>query len=95
MSTAEMTKILDEMIRKAVDNWYLDQINNPYEAFYLYYLPAQGETWGQIHILKTKFNNWILADAQRISPAWDKCTARQEVRKIVWTLPIIENEKGV
>ena len=94
MNSREVDEWLRKIAKEAVDKWFKEQCENPYEHFYLYY--RQGE------ILICNFSPNIfddgvsdlfsLAHPQRISPSWTGPMAESFVIETMRKLPCLPNE---
>ena len=87
MKLQEADNWIGEVARRESQSWFKAQCRNTLEAFYLYY------TTGDAKITTdSPGENWHLASAERISPAWTVDQVRMRVREILRKTPFLPAE---
>lgn len=87
-----MNSLNDIMInlRTEVDDWFVNQCHNPYEHYYLYYLPSTIDPNSGLSIaIDRPTDDWQIA-SERISIAWTRDQAHARLLIIARTLPILD-----
>lgn len=65
----EHERVINCWIEVAVNCWYKDQCRDPFERYYAFFKPAQGERPGAIVIATDPLNDdFHLISSQRVSP---------------------------
>ena len=82
MEEQDLRTEVDEL----VTDWFTMQCANPYGAFYLYVKPAPD---GRLIVAEEAPEGYELAQAERISPAWDKPTAAYKIHQWARRLPVL------
>ena len=94
-SLQELRQRIYKMAEKASEEWFMKQVHNPFNAYYLYHRPSNNGNHGDIAIVdeyeylgKGMDQEWLLSHPQRISPGWSKEQVRNWVIQQCQTLPI-------
>ena len=87
MDLKEMELWLHKVSLDAVEEWFVEQINNPYDSFHLYFKR------GGIKISNEEPEGYELVSGQRISPAWSCAKVYQYVRDMIRKIPCLPKEE--
>ena len=85
---AQFDNFVKNEIETQVNQWFVAQYQNPFNAFYAYYLPAQEK----LLITSAEYppQGWEIVSPQRISPGWTKERARTFIQELCFRLPILK-----
>ena len=78
------------MIDKQVSKWFMEQYQNLYADFYVYYRPAKGMEKGDVVIAEEPPTSEYVKK-EKMSIDWSVTVARQRLINICWKLPIVPN----
>lgn len=86
MDLKEMELWIHKISLDAVEQWFIDQCNNPFENYYLYFKR------GGIKITNEKPEGYELVSGQRISPSWSCAQAYQYVKDSIRKVPCLPED---
>ena len=81
---------LESVAMRLVECWFYEQRLNPYGAYYLYHKPQNKNRYATVTIAyDPPDKDFVISIPERVSPAWDRNQAFNNIRAWLRKLPIL------
>ena len=81
---------LHKLAKRCTQDWLKKQTRNIFAALYLYYRPSSGTVPGDVVVAEDPPSpDFVLADPQRLSPAWTTEQINRHIYTVIRRLPIL------